>query len=69
MKRQPFNKGAIVVFHVDVRRGEHNMLVGRQGVVEGRHGSRILVRCTEQGTVYQGSLWATPGKNLRHVKP
>jgi hypothetical protein len=61
----PFRKGNKVRFRV--ARGEHNMLAGRPGVVEGRQGRYIVVRCTEEGTVFNGETVLTPRANLRHA--
>ena len=62
---KPFRKGDKVRFKV--ARGEHNMLAGRPGVVEGRHGRYIVVRCTEEGTIFNGGKVLTPRANLRHA--
>jgi len=62
---RPFCKGNKVRFRV--ARGEHNMLAGRPGVVEGRHGRYIVVRCTEEGTVFNGERVLTPRANLCHA--
>jgi len=56
-------KGTPVVFAV--QRGEHNMLAGRPGIVEGRRGKKIVVRCTEAGTIFSGQTYVTPKANLK----
>ena len=61
---KPFKKDDKVRFRVI--RGEHNMLAGRPGVVEGRHGRYIVVRCTEVATVFNGGRFLTPKRNLCH---
>lgn len=65
MSRKPFRKGQNVVFTVP--RSEHNLLAGRPGIVEGRNGPHIVVRCTEAGTIFSGARYSTPRKNLRHT--
>jgi hypothetical protein len=64
-KSRPFRKDDRVVF--TVQRGEHNMLAGRPGIVEGHRGPHILVRCTEEGTIFNGEVYQTPRKNVRHA--
>jgi hypothetical protein len=64
MNTKSFRKGNTVKFVV--KRGEHNMLAGRPGVVVGHRGKSILVRCTEQGTIFNGEVYTTPRANLRH---
>jgi hypothetical protein len=56
-------KGTPVIF--SVKRGEHNMLAGRPGIVEGRRGKKIIVRCTEAGTIFGGQTYLTPKANLK----
>ena len=63
--RRPFRKGDNVVFCV--RPGEHNLLATRPGIVEGRHGRYIVVRCTEEGTMFKGGQYLTPRVNLKHA--
>ena len=66
-KYKPFRKGDLV--HFAVKRGEHNILAGRPGVVEGRQGRYIVVRCTEEGTMFHNAVYCGPRANLRHDKP
>jgi hypothetical protein len=58
-----FSKGDKVLFYVP--RGEHSMLVVRPGVVTGRQGRLLVVRCTEAGTLFFGQEYRTPEANLR----
>jgi hypothetical protein len=59
-------KGTPVIFAV--RRGEHNMLAGRPGIVEGRRGKKVIVRCTEAGTTFSGQTYLTPKTNLKRCR-
>jgi len=59
-------KGTPVLFAV--KRGEHNMLAGRPGIVEGRQRRNVIVRCTERGTVFSGQTYLTPKANLKRCR-
>jgi hypothetical protein len=59
-------KGTPVVFAV--KRGEHNMLAGRPGIVEGRKGKKLIVRCTEPGTIFSGQRYVTPRANVKRCR-
>ena len=59
-------KGTPVVFAV--KRGEHNMLAGRPGIVEGRRGQKLIVRCTEAGTIFSGQTYVTPRANVKRCR-
>jgi hypothetical protein len=59
-------KGTPVIFAV--QRGEHNMLAGRPGIVEGRRGKKITVRCTEAATIFSGQTYVTPKANLKRCR-
>lgn len=64
MKTTRFRKGDAVTF--TVKHGEHNMLAGRPAVVVGHRGKLIVARCTEEGTIFNGQMYATPRTNLKH---
>ena len=59
-------KGTPVIFAV--KRGEHNMLAGRPGIVEGCRGKKIVVRCTEPGTAFSRQTYVTPIANLKRSR-
>ena len=59
-------KGTPVIFAV--KRGEHDVLAGRPGIVEGCRGKKIVVRCTEPGTAFSGQTYVTPIVNLKRSR-